>query len=56
MLLRKNLTSNSDIIKQEAKSWILNYELFTGGFIDIDELCKIIALNRNKGLYEKLKE
>lgn len=56
MLLRKNLTSNVEIIKQEAKSWILNYELFASGFIDIDELCEIIPLNRNKEMYEKLKE
>lgn len=56
MLLRKNLTSNVEIIKQEAKSWILNYELFASGFIDIDELCEIIPLNRNKKMYEKLKE
>ena len=56
MLLRKNLTSNVEIIKQEANSWILNYELFANGFIDIDELCEIIPLNRNKEMYEKLKE
>lgn len=55
MLLRKNFTYNINIIKQKAKSWILNYELFASGFIDIDELCKIILLNRNKGMYEKLK-
>ena len=55
MLLRKNLTYNINIIKQKAKSWILNYELFASGFIDIDELCKIRLLNRNKGMYEKLK-
>lgn len=56
MLLRKNLISNVEIIKQEAKSWILNYELFASDFIDIDELCEIIPLNRNKIIYEKLKE
>ena len=55
MILRKNITSNIETIKQNAKSWILNYELFASDLIDLAELCKRIPLNKNKEMYEKLK-
>lgn len=55
MILRKNLTSDFKTIKQNAKSWILNYELFASNLIDIAELCGRIPLNRNKEMYENLK-
>lgn len=55
MILRKNITSNIETIKQNAKSWILNYELFASDLIDLAELCKRIPINKNKEMYEKLK-
>lgn len=56
MVLRKNLTSNIEKISQNAKSWILNYELFADDFINIDELCNRLSIDHNKGMYQKLKE
>ena len=58
MLLRKSLISDSDIdaIKQNAKSWILNYELFAMNSISMEELSDRIPIIKNKKMYEKLKE
>lgn len=58
MLLRKGLVSKDGLstIKNKAQSWILNYELFSMDIIGSNELFQRLALNKNKSLYEKLKE
>ena len=55
MILRKNLTDSTEKIKQNAKSWILNYELFASDIISINEFCDRLVINKNKNVYEKLK-
>lgn len=56
MILRKKLTSNIENIKQSAQSWILNYELFASAYISMDEFCERLPINKNKDMYEKLKD
>lgn len=55
MILRTELTSNYNKIKQNAKSWILNYELFAKDLIGIEELCDRISLDKNTNMYKHLK-
>lgn len=55
MILRKNLTDSTEKIKQNAKSWILNYELFASDIISINEFCDRLVIKKNKNIYEKLK-
>lgn len=55
MILRKNLTDSTEKIKQNAKSWILNHELFASDIISINEFCDRLVINKNKNVYEKLK-
>lgn len=57
MLLRKGLVSSDAIerIKDSAKSWLLNYELYAYGSLMEDELFERLAIKNYKELYKELK-
>lgn len=58
MLLRKELLSelHKEKIKEKAKSWILNYELYADDLISEETLCSNLLLDKNKKMYQKMKE
>lgn len=56
MILRQKLTNNIDVIKDDASSWILNYELYANDYLDENDLCDRLSLNKNKDMYKNLKK
>ena len=57
MLLCQGMLPDScvNIIKQKAKSWLLNYELYVANHITEDEFKNRGALNKNLDLYNRFK-
>jgi hypothetical protein len=56
MILRKNLTDNTEEVMNKAESWLLNYELFASGDITEIQLIERLTLDKNEEIYIKLKE
>ena len=58
MIFRKGLMSQDEIerIKDSAKSWLLNYELYANGILVETELFERLAIKKNKSLYKSLKK
>lgn len=58
MLLKRGLLSEQlkNIIKVNAKSWILNYELFSENLLSETEFQSKLNLNKNLEMYRKFRE
>lgn len=58
MIFRKGLMSQDVIerIKDSAKSWLLNYELYANGILMETELFERLTIKKNKSLYKLLKK
>ena len=57
ILLSNNLLNENqtEIIKNEAKSWILLYELFSNNFITEEEFTRRLNIDKNLDMYRHLK-
>jgi hypothetical protein len=57
MLLRKGILSDSQkhILSENARSWILIYELYTEGILSEENLIRKLNLSKNLIMYRKMK-
>ena len=57
MLLRKELLTQEEkvLVKEQAESWILLYELYAASLLEEEELTQKLGLFRNKEMYDHMK-